>query len=799
MLKNYIKIPFRSMIRNKGYSTINIAGLAVGMAVCILVLLWMQEELSYDRFHANASCLYRVEQDQIVDGRAFHVNLSPQPMAPRLTEEIPGVAAASRFLEIGEQLIRYQDIAFYERGARIVDSSFLAMLSFPLVRGDAGSALRDPYSLVVTESIARKYFGDEDALGKVVSVNGENELTVTGVLKDLPDNTWFSFDMLSTYAYAEAVGAADTSWTANSVMTLIQLGDEVSPRVVGEKVSELVARYTLAAVQADPSRSADLSVATNQFSLMPVTDLELYAHFGFGTSAGQIGTLYSLMIVGVLVLLIGCMNFMNLYTARSIKRAREMGLRKVLGANRAMIVRQFFAETIIFTFIGMVVALILVELVLPAFNGLFRKSLSLDLFSGVDVILGLAAVGLLTGLIAGSYPAILFSSSRPGSVLRAGWSRNDGVPAVRRILVVIQFALSILLIIGTTVIYQQTMYMKTKDVGYSSGDVLIIPARGNTSQYYTSLKTELLRDPRVLGVTGSWQRPTDNSANTATITWDGKDPEQVVLVGVNAVDVGFVEALGIEMVEGRAFSADFATDSSSAFLINEKMADVMGGEGSLGMTIRFPRREGQVIGVMKDFHRKRIQNEIDPLVLTVSRGLINNIIVKLDPTDIRSSLDAVEEVWETVVPGFPFEYSFLDRDFEYMFRSEERAASFLSYGTILAILTACLGLFGLAAFSAEQRTKEIGIRKVLGSSVTGIFRLLTREFLVLVAMANAIAWPVAYYVMNRWLQDFAYRIEMGIGTFVLAGLAAMIIALLTVSFQAVKAARSNPVEALKYE
>jgi ABC-type antimicrobial peptide transport system permease subunit len=516
---------------------------------------------------------------------------------------------------------------------------------------------------------------------------------------------------------------------------------------------------------------------------------------------GQIKYVYIFSLIAFFVLLIACINFMNLSTARSANRAREVGVRKVVGALKGHIIRQFYGESVIYAFIALVFAVILVVLLMTPFNNLSGKELSLGILGSGMILVGFLGVTLFTGLVAGSYPALFLSSFQPVRVIKGSLKSGTGGSLFRRILVVVQFALSIFLIIGTVVVYSQLHYMKNRDIGYDKEHLVYIPMRGQTGQFYEALKNALVRDPRILGVTGSGHRPSNIGSNSSGANWDGKDPDQVVLIGISSVDYDYIDTIGIELKEGRPFSKEFGTDQTEAFIVNEEVAKLMGKESIVGERFSFAGRDGHIIGVMKNFHYYSLRNKIEPLAIYLrpaAEGFYYTMI-RIPSENISASLDFVKETWQRVVPAFPFEYSFLVEDFEYYYRSEERMGDLLKYFSILAVFIACLGLFGLASFSAEQRTKEIGIRKVLGASAQQITLLLCREFFVLVLLANIIAWPVAYFVMGNWLQDFAYRTSLGLLTFVLTMALALVIALLTVSFQAVKAAVANPVDALKYE
>lgn len=785
MWKSYLTIAVRNLIRHKGYSFINIAGLALGMACAILILLWVQDELSYDRFHENAELLYRVEEEQQYSAGLYHVNVTPYPAGPAFKEEIPEIVDASRYAWAGGLLFRYEEKAFFENDIQAVAPSFLRMFSFPLVKGVAETALEDPHSLILTRSVAKKYFGDDDPIGRVISVNNQYEFTVTGLIEETPENSSLHFAMLVPFAFQKERGWWSDHWGSNSIRTFVQLREEASTRAVEEKMTAMLKRH--------------IEESITQFVLAPLTGMHLHSYFGYGHPMGNIQYVYIFSAIACFVLLIACINFMNLSTARSARRAREIGLRKVVGALRGDMIQQFLGESILFSCIALLFAIPLVEFLLPFFNELSGKKIELDLAGNAPFLLALIGVALSTGLVAGSYPALFLSSFRPAAVLKGSLRAGTGSSLFRKLLVILQFTLSIGLIIGTGVIYDQVTFMRNRQLGYDKEQLLHIQMRGDISRAYDELKAELTAHPAILGVSATRQRLPNIGSNSSGGEWDGKDPELDLVIGHTQVDYDFVETMGIELVEGRNFSKEFSTDAEEAYLVNEKLVELMGVDSAVGK--RFSLwREGRIIGVMKNFHFKSVRDEIEPLVLGLDDPEnLSFMIVKFHPKSAVAGVEFLKETWGKVVPEYPLEYEFLDRDFDYMHRTEERMGEILKYFSVVAVLIGCLGLFGLTSFMAEQRTKEIGVRKVLGASVSGIVLLLTREFTRWVLLANLIAWPLAWYTMSEWLENFAYRVDLGWTTFALAGLAALAIAWLTVSYQAIRAALANPVEALRYE
>ena len=811
MLKNYFRIAFRNLWKHKGYSFINIAGLAVGMACALFILLWVQDELSFDRFHVNAETLYRVEQDQEGGQGKFHVNVTPYPMGPALKAEIPEIKDATRVAFPGTLLIRYGENAFFEPRVRAVDPQVFRMFTFPLVKGDPATALSRPGSLVLTEEMAKKYFGGADPMGKAVTINNAHAFTVTGVLKTIPLNSSLSFDMLVPFDFVKTLGQYVDSMGSNNISTFVELHAQGDVASAGEKISQLVRNRNIAAIRADPERMKQIQSDPEArrrfeayrgptFTLRPLVDLKLFGYFGFNRNDMAIKYVYTFVAIALFILLIACINFMNLATARSATRAKEVGLRKVVGAQRKSIVGQFYGESILIAFLAGSVSFVLVVLLLPAFNALSGKSITQGVLLGGRFLLGILTVNLLTGIVAGSYPALFLSAFQPVRVLSGRVSGGFKSALFRKTLVVLQFSLSILLLIGMGVVSRQVDYMRTKKLGYDKEQLIYLPMRGETSSSYAAFKEQLLRNPRILGVTATHQPPTSISSNSWGADWDGKDPAQRVLIGYGSVDFDYPETMKIEMAAGRPFSRKFATDNGRAFLVNEEVAKLMGLDAASAVGKRFNFGvDGAIVGVMKNFHYQSVRSSIEPLALLVDPTEFRYAVVRLKAGEVPDSLEGVKEAWRRIYPQYPIEYRFFDEDFGRMYQADQRMGSLLKVFAGLAVVIACLGLFGLASFTAEQRTKEIGVRKVLGASSPGIVLLLSKEFAKWVIVANVLAWPVAYLLMTNWLQGFAYRSAVAWWLFVLAGTGALAVALLTVSFQAFRASQTDPARALKYE
>jgi len=785
MFRNYLKTAIRNLKKHRLYSFLNIAGLAVGIACCLLITFWVLDELSYDRFNEHAGRLYRIEFDQDYSGELFHVNVTPHPLGPALEEEISEIKNATRFKPVGEIMVQHGENMFFEDRVAAVDSSFFQMFSFPLVKGNRDTALGDIGSLILSEAAAAKYFGHADPVGQVLNFNNRWDFTVTGIMKNVPKNSSLQFDMAVPYELLRTIGVGFDSWDTNTTITFVQLEKAVSPDRLAAKIQALISKHT--------------STEDQQYSLRPLTRIHLYSHFGFGDKRGNAQYISIFTAIAAFVLLIACINFMNLSTARSAKRAREVGMRKVVGAVKGQIVKQFYGESCLFTLISLFFALAIVWLVLPVFNSISGKEISLSMLTHGYMPLAIGAIVLVTGILAGSYPALFLSAFHPVDVLKGTLASGSSHSNFRKVLVVAQFSMSIFLIIGTGIVSSQLRYIKQKNIGFDKAHLISIPMRGSVKESYDALKKELLKRPGVAGVSAASDRPSFIANNAGGADWEGKDPQREVSVHFTVVDYDYVETVDIGMVEGRSYSPDHPSDAETAFVVNEELRRLMGFESILGKRFSFLGKTGTIIGVVKDFHFLSLKKKIEPLALVFEPEYLSYIFVRIRPGNIAAALEDIENTWSRVVPEFPFDYRFIDAEFDALYRSEERMEGVLRYFSILAVFIACLGLFGLASFAAEQRTKEIGIRKVLGASMSGITLLLCREFTLLVLLANIIAWPVAYLVMRNWLSGFAYRTSVRWEIFIWAAGLALVVALVTVSYQSIKSALINPARALKYE
>ena len=813
LLGSNVRIALRRMLRQKGYSFLTVAGLAVGLACALFILLWVQDEKSFDRFHKKAKSIYRVEHDQPTANGAFHVYVSSTAMGTALKAGIPEIKETVRTARTNTLLVRFGEKAFYENRVGAVDPAFLRVFSFPLIRGNAETALLRPASLVISDEMARKYFGQADPIGQTVVVNTRQAFTVTAVMKKAPDNSTLRYDMIIPFETLKTLGGfSSEGWGANWLVTWVELGEKSDRAQVGSKITRLVVDNTLRErrgtaenwkrIQADPEQLKEYnSYKAPTFGLMPLVDIRLHGYFGFGRSDQGVAYLYIFSAVALFVLLIACINFMNLATARSANRAREVGLRKVVGGTRRSLAGQFFGESVLTALAAGLLALLTVVILLPAFNGLSGKTLTLASVLNLKFLAGMALVVLVTGAVAGIYPALFLSAFRPVRVLKGNVAGGARPALFRKALVVLQFGLSAFLLVGMGAVTRQLDYIRTKKLGYEKDQIIYLPLRGETRASYAALRDRLLKETRILGVTATQEEPTSISNSADAANWDGKSPEQKVLISFTVVDFDYTETMKIDFVAGRSFSRTHATDAGKAFLVNEEVPKAMGLDPASAVGKRFSLMgvDATIIGVMKNYHFQSVRVPIEPLVVAIDPESLNFAVIRLKAGYIPASLKAVQGAWETVNQAYPFEFRFFDQDFDTLYRADARMGAILRVFSVMAIFIACLGLFGLASFTAEQRTKEIGVRKVLGASAPGIVVLLAKEFVRWVLVANLLAWPIAYLVMKKWLQGFAYRTDLAWWLFAAAGAGSLLLAIFTVSFQAIRAALSNPFDALKYE
>ncbi|MCP4726778.1 MAG: FtsX-like permease family protein [bacterium] len=797
MFKNYLKISLRNLTRNKSYSIINISGLATGMACCMLIMLYINDELSYDNHNEKADRIYRIVDDINTPGQGvWKAATASTRYAPVLVEEFPEVENAVRFLP-RRRLAEYKDKKIFEDNVFYSDASVFNIFSFDLISGDPGTALTEPGTVVLSESIASKYFGNETPVGNIMKFDNA-DFRVTGVMKDMPSNSHFFTEIFLSMKTLEQIPSLQRNyfdnWAKHEFYTYLLLREGVDFREFESKLPAFIEEHAAENVKS-------LLGGSLVAHLQPLRNIYLRSDRSMEIGQnGDIKYVYIFSIIALFILLIACINFMNLATARAANRAKEVGLRKVAGATKKQLIRQFMGESFIFTIAAMFISLVLINISMPFYNSLTGKEFSFGNLMNMLIIAGSVVVVFLVGLVSGSYPAFFISRFQPVRVLKGDKSAGSKSSGLRKLLVVIQFSLSIILISGTGIVLDQVDFLKNRKLGFDKEHVVILPIRlRSVRNNYESVKAELLQNPNVLSASISIGFPGEIVAGDA-ITLVRPEGNLLTTVSMFYTDHDFVKTMGIEIVEGRDFSKEITTDESDAFITNEAFVRNYQIENPLETRFEWSdEKSGKVIGVVRDFQYKTLKNEISPLVIHIQPSDTRIFAVRIRPENIAETLDFIQEKWVELNPGFPYEYSFLDETFDKMYRAESKQGQIFTYFSVLAIFIAALGLFGLASFMIEQRTKEIGIRKSLGASVRSIIVLVSKEFTRLVFVANIISLPPAYFLMNRWLQNFAYRVELDWKIFIISGLAALFIALLTVSFQSVKAALINPAKTLRHE
>lgn len=805
MFKNHVKIALRNFVRYKLYSFINIAGLAIGIAACLMIYLWVQNELSYDRFHQNSGRIYRIERK--VDFRDMHGRApnTSGPFGPALVRDYPEIENFVR-LDFDEFAVKDQNNIFRKQSLLFTDNSLFEVFDFDLETGDPKTALNQPDSLVLTREMALKYLDTEDALGMSLTVDWHGtvmDFLITGILEDVPNNSHVQFDVaasLSTYPEENL-----SSWFNNTLYTYLLLKTGTSIENLENKLSAFLTKYMAADFLAIVGPETDIHDVF-QMKMNPLLNIHLHPSEQFEIQTqGSKTSVYIFSVIALLILIIACINFMNLSTARAKKRAREVGLRKTVGAGKSQLWLQFLGESVFLSFISLVLAILLILVFLPVFNSITNKALSISLlfqFGSWFVLLGIT---LATGVLAGLYPAFYLSAFEPARVLKSGALSGNGKSAFRRVMAVAQFVISITLIIGTLVIFKQMEFIRNKSLGFDKENVVILQADGKQiSQNIETFRTKLNEYTGIKSVTISSSVPGGFGFYDTAFKRD--DTDDVFSLVFISTDYDFVDTFGFELIEGRNFSREFGTDIQGAIILNEAAVKEIGltPEEAVGKKLnRFVDidkfREGNIVGIVKDFNFRSLHQVIEPCVLILNPKDFYLITARILPGDVRKTMSFIQQKWGETFPGEEFEYSFLDSRIDLLYEKEGKMRNLFLFFSILSIFVASLGLFGLASFAAEERTKEIGVRKVLGASTVNIFLLLCKEFARWVLLANLVAWPVAYYVMIRWLQNFAYKVNVGLWPFVLSAAVALMIALLTVSFQAIKASLTEPVISLRYE
>ena len=792
MIKNYLKTAWRNLRRNKAFSVINISGLALGLTCSLLIILWIQDEQSVDGFHKNGKLLYQVYERNYYDGKVEASYPTQGLLAEELKKLIPEIEYASGF----EYASAPGTLSTFEANNKVnkmaglyAGADFFSMFSYPLLQGTEQSALNSPGGLAISKKMAENFFGSaEKAIGQLIRFENKDELKVTAVFENIPTNSSQQFDFLRTWHDFVKENNWVHNWGNTDPSTFVQLRRNADALKVESKIKDFIDRYR----QKDNSFRAELAI-------QPYPEKYLHSSFKNGyVDGGRIEYVNLFMIVAVFILLIACINFMNLATAQSAKRAKEVGLRKVVGAARSSLVKQFIGEALLLTLFSVVLAIVLSATLLPAFNNLTGKQLSIP-FTQPLFWLSIIALMIITGFVAGSYPALFLSSLNPAKVLKSGLKFGAGNIFLRKGLVVFQFTLSIILIVGMIVTYRQMNYIQGKNLGYDRDNLLYIPIEGELANKYTLFKQQASEIPGILDISKMRNSPTVIEHHTGSISWPGKDPNLTVSFADGVVGYDFVKTMKLQLKEGRDFSKEFGTDSIS-YMLNETAVNKIGFINPIGETVTWGNHPGKIIGVLKDFHFSSMHQSIEPLILRLDENWTwGTILVRVKAGKTREVLAGIEKLCSAMNPKFPFTYQFSDSEFSKLYKSEAIVSRLSNCFAFLAIFISCLGLFGLATFTAVQRTKEIGVRKVLGASVPQIIAMLSGSFIKLIVISMFIAFPVAWYFMNKWLENFAYKVHLGWIIFFIAGSVAVMIALLTVSYQAIKAAIANPVKSLRTE
>jgi putative ABC transport system permease protein len=810
MFRNYLKTAWRNLVKNRIFSLINILGLAIGLCCFLLIAMYVLDELSFDRHHKKADRIYRISSEIKFGGSELDLPVTSDIMGAVLKSDYPQVEEFTRiYASSGSKLIKKGNEYINEESVVHADSTLFDVFTFPSIAGDTKTALNEPNTVVITEAAARKYFGTTDAVGKLLETNDNNSTLykVTAVIRNMPKNSHFTADFLFSM---DNVDYPWGTYLSHNFHTYLLLQEGTDPRAFEKNFDEYIEKYIMpqakSMMQIESMEAFEKAGNKLVYSLIPVRKIHLYSNRPFELSpSGNIQYVYIFSAVAIMILLIACFNFMNLTTARSANRSREVGIRKVLGTERQHLILQFLTECTLMVFVALIIAIGIGIAILPLFNDLSSKTLEASMFFSPTLLPLLIALPFVVGLLAGSYPAFFMSAFKPIEVLKGKLQSGSRKASLRSVLVVLQFSISIILITGTIIIYRQLNYIQTKNLGYQKDQVLIINDTYALNNNTTAFKNELLSIPGIKSGTLSGFLPVASARNDNSFFKDATiDSKSGFNMQSWLIDYDYMKTLGMEMLKGRNFSREFGADSSF-IILNETAAKLLGYDDPIGKKIyTFADQAGtqvisyDIIGVVKNFHFESLRQDIGPLSFRLGTSTYLSAY-KVDAANIPSILKQVESKWKTMAPGMPFSYRFMDDSFDDLYRTEQRVGSLALIFSILAIVIACLGLFGLATFIAEQRTKEIGIRKVLGSSVTGIVQLLSTDFLKLVAIAFILAVPIAWYAMHRWLEDFAYRIDISWWIFISAGVLALLIAFVTVSFQAIKAAIANPVKSLRTE
>ncbi|HSZ33888.1 MAG TPA: ABC transporter permease [Puia sp.] len=785
MFRNYIKAAFRNLWKNKGYSFLNIGGLAIGMACAGLIFLWVEDELTFNHYFSNRDNLYKVKDRQTYDGNTFTFDATPGTLAEAIKAEIPGLRNTARSTWGNSVLFSAKDKPIYEQGL-YVDSSFLTMFQLEFIQGNAKTAFSQLHSLVISETMANKFFSSTNVVGKTLKVDNREDYVIAGVFKDLPKNVSFYFSWLASFKIYLDQNSWLKSWGNNGIVTYVETEPNADIATINKKLYGFV--------------QTKQKEASAHMSIYPMNRWRMYDNFENGNEIpGRIQYVHLFNVIAWIILVIACINFMNLSTARSEQRAKEVGVRKVMGAGKRKLIGQFIGESVFTAIVSLLLAVAIIYISLPAFNLLVEKHLSVNIFNPLHIgaLLGIA---LVCGLVAGSYPAFYLSSFNPIYVLKGIKIKAGGSAGfVRKSLVVVQFSISVILIISTIIIYMQIFHVKDRDLGYNKNNLIYMFMQGKMKDNYTIIKNDLLETGLVQNTALSNNQILQLGSNTGDFSWEGKDPSRQILITVEQVSQEYTSTMGLHLKEGRDFYSNFKSDSTSV-IINETLAALMNKKNIVGSIISGQGHKFTVVGVIKNFIYNDMYAPASPLMLFADSSNANVMSVRLkEGASVPLALSKMEAIFRNNNPGYPFDYSFVDQEFGKLFKTETLIGQLAEVFSVLAIFISYLGLFGLAAYTAEKRSKEIGIRKILGASVQGITGLISKDFLLLVCISCLIAFPIAWWMMHNWLENYKYRIQISWWIFLAAGLMAVFIALITVSFQAIKAAVANPVKSLRSE
>jgi putative ABC transport system permease protein len=799
MFNNFFKIAVRNLIKNKIYSFINIAGLAIGFLCFTLIFIFIKNELRYDTFHKNADQIYRPVEIQHEPGVGTqHVAVTMGPLAPALKNDFPEIINATRIYRLWNVFFKVGENGYYESGTCLVDPDMFDIFTIPFIKGDPATALDEPNNLVITQEIASKFFGDEDPIGKTITASyywGQDEFTIKGVIENYPKDSHLNFTMLGSFGLLENRLSWMKSWYTNSMATYVLLKEGTNIEELEAKFPDFLRKY----------RTEEYAKDDLELYLQSLNDIHLYSNHiryqTFNNRQGSINIIYTFSLIAIFIILIACINFMNLSTARSAKRAREVGIRKVLGSDKKNLIYQFLGESILISLLSLILAYFLVELVYPLFESILGDRIISSFYHELGFVAQLIGIAFVVGIISGSYPAFYLSSVLPVTTLKGSYTSSKSGAMLRKILVLVQFSIAIALIASTGIVMDQMRYIRNKNLGFNKEQIVYLKMNTNEARRKIPIiKTELLNNANILNVSAT-SGLSGASGSQGTMTAVNNDEEQKMMMRYSYVDFDYLSTMEVDLIEGRDFSGNFSSDTLSSVIINETAAREFGWERPIGK--EFKGDEGEpnykVIGLVKDYHFYSLRQKIEPLIIFINLRQAFYMVIKINTADIQSTMDYIEKTWNINLPDHPYDYEFLDEYFDKMYKSEADTGKLFGYFSLIAILIGCMGLFGLASFTVEQRTKEIGVRKVLGATVSNIIALLSKDFMKWVIMSSVIAYPVVYYFMKNWLNNFVYKTDIQIVTLFISGFIVVLIAFLTVSFQAIKAAMTNPAKTLRYE